>query len=89
MNNQGVKLLSAGQFSEAISLFVKAADSMSGNLVINLNTARAFIMQMEKHGADSERLGRARRYLEIAKNIAPDDQRLRSALDRYQRLLRI
>jgi DNA-binding response OmpR family regulator len=89
MNNQGVKLLSAGQFSEAISLFVKAADSMSGNLVINLNTARAFIMQMERHGADSDLLGRARRYLEIAKNIAPDDQRLRSALDRYQRLLRI
>ena len=86
MNNKGVKLLSEGQFAEATELFVKAAESMSGNLVINLNAARAFILLMEKQGVESDFLGKARRYLEIAKEIAPDDRRLKSAVERYHKL---
>jgi tetratricopeptide (TPR) repeat protein len=89
MNNKGVKLLASGRFSEAVALFVEAAESMSGNLVINLNAARALIMQMEKQGVESELLGSARRFLEISKEIAPDDRRLHSALERYQKLSRV
>jgi len=86
MNNQGVKLISKGKFSEAIELFAKAADSMTSNLVINLNAARALIMQMEKDGAENAALDEAQKFIERSKNLSPNDQRVNGVMRRLQKL---
>ena len=87
MNNEGVKLISEGQIGKAIELFTEAAESMTGNLAINLNAARALLMKMEKDGAESSTLGMARKYIERSKEIAPSDTRLNKVLKRYQKLV--
>lgn len=89
MNNRGVELLSEGMFTESISLFLKAAESMNQNLVINLNAAIALIMQMEKNGVESHLLGTARKCLERSKELAPNDKKLLKVLGRYQKLVSI
>lgn len=86
MNNQGVRLINEGQIGKAIELFTEAAESMTGNLAVNLNAARALLMKMEREGAESSTLGMARKYIERSKEIAPSDTRLNKVLKRYQKL---
>lgn len=64
INNRGVQMATAGELSESISLFVKAASAMPENVVINLNTAQSMIMFMQKHGAQEELLSQTKKYLD-------------------------
>lgn len=86
MNNRGVGLIAAGQLDEAIALFTRAADSMEGNLVINVNATRALIISMERRGLDAERLELARRYLDRARRLGADDSRVSALAERLHRL---
>ena len=87
MNNKGVKLIKVGRFSEAITLLCEAAEGMSGNKVINLNTARACVMKMEKDGVENETIGLARKHLERVKKLDPDDNRLKDVMRRFHTLV--
>jgi tetratricopeptide (TPR) repeat protein len=87
MNNHGVRLINEGQIGKAIELFTEAAESMTGNLAVNLNAARALLMKMEKEGAESGTLGMARKYIERSREISPSDGRLNKVLKRYQKLV--
>lgn len=63
LNNRGVKLATAGNIAESISLFLEAATAMPENNVINLNTAQSLIMHMNKSGSTQELIDQAKNYL--------------------------
>jgi len=75
-NNEGVRLIKQGEFEAAIRLLSRAADEMPGNKTINLNSAKAIIMYMERRGVTSDDLQTVRRYIDRVQALAPDDWRL-------------
>ena len=77
LNNKGVSLTQEGKLEEAIALFEKAADGMRGNRVINLNAAKVLILHMQKNGANTEHLGKTRKYLDVVRKLEPDNPRLK------------
>lgn len=87
MNNRGVRLIADGQFDEAIALFQRAAEGLPNNRVINMNAAKALILNMEKAGVDEASVGKARQFIERTQAIAPDDRQLGGVLKRFQRLV--
>lgn len=86
MNNRGVKLIAENHYPEAIELFTRAAQSLTGNLVINLNAARALILQMESTGVRYDSMKTAREYIDRVRRLAPGDQRVDTVLRRYAKL---
>jgi CheY-like chemotaxis protein len=83
-NNQGVNLAKQGKFNEAIGLFLNAARSMPENITVNLNVAMSFIAAMQKNGPDERMRQQAEQYLAKAREIDPDNARLRE----MQKMLR-
>lgn len=86
MNDRGVKLIAENHYPEAIELFTQAAQSLTGNLVINLNAARALVLQMENAGPHYGNMKTAREYIDRARRLAPGDQRVATVLKRYAKL---
>lgn len=72
LNNKGVGLVSDGHIDEAIGLFEKAAEGMSGNKAINLNAAKVLIMGMEKNGLQTEYLSKTQEYLDRVQKLDPE-----------------
>lgn len=87
MNNQGVAMIREANFDEAIALFEKAAEAMPGNRVINLNTARAHVLKMEKQGTDNASIARVRGLIERVQRIDPQAPGLAQVTQRYKRLI--
>jgi tetratricopeptide (TPR) repeat protein len=69
LNNSGVTLVQQGSYDEAIALFNKAAESMPGNRVINLNAAKVIIRFMQIEGKSIELIGLSRKYLDRVKKL--------------------
>jgi tetratricopeptide (TPR) repeat protein len=88
INNRGVQMATAGQLSESISLFVKAASAMPENVVINLNTAQSMIMFMQKHGAKEELLSQAKKYLEHVTFSGTPSEKYRKLMASFRQLQR-
>jgi len=86
LNNKGVRLVSDGRIEEAIGLFQKAADGMSGNKTINLNAAKVMIMCMEKKGPETDSLEQAQQYIERVQTLDPDYKGLAKLQERLKRL---
>lgn len=86
INNAGVRLIKKGEFDAAIKLLRKAADEMPGNKTVNLNAAKAIIMQMETHGPTTENIRLVRSYIEHVQSAAPTDWRLADVFARLQKL---
>ncbi len=87
LNNEGVRLVSDNRIEEAIGLFEKAAEGMSGNKAINLNAAKVLIMSMERDGLRSEYTRKTREYLERIKKLDPDYQGLPKLFARLKSLV--
>ena len=87
LNNEGVRLVSDNRIEEAIGLFEKAAEGMSGNKAINLNAAKVLIMSMERNGLRSEYTRKTREYLERVKKLDPDYQGLPKLFARLKSLV--
>lgn len=83
LNNKGVSLTRDGKLEEAIALFEKAADGMRGNRVINLNAAKVLILHMQKNGANTDYMGKTRKYLDAVKKIEPDNPRLKQLQEAF------
>jgi len=87
INNQGVKLATAGKISESISLFVEAATAMPENHVINLNTAQSLIMHMNKSGATVELMNETKKYLDKVKFTGKPSEKYKILTMSYQNLV--
>ena len=86
LNNQGVRLVKASKFEEAIEYFDKAASGLSDNKIINTNAAYAHIAYMEENGVNEENLGRASLYLDKVKKIAPTYEKYQKLLYKFEEL---
>ena len=86
LNNEGVNLAKKGNLDEAIKLFEEAAERMSGNKVVNLNTARVWLMSMDGRGVSSEGLSKVRYYLDRVKRVDPDNSTMRKLQSRFQEM---
>jgi len=60
INNQGVKLLEAGNIDAAISLFDQALARGPNNQSLNINSAQAYVMKMKISGRNDELLRKTR-----------------------------
>ncbi len=69
LNNKGVMLAQQDNYDEAIKLFNKAANSMPGNRVINLNAAKVIIRFMQHKGRSTDHIGMARKYLDRVRKL--------------------
>lgn len=87
LNNKGVKLAGSGQIQQAIGLFEEAAEGMTENKIINLNAAKVLILHMERQGADAESMSKARKYIERARKLDPNDAGLAKVLEKFQRVV--
>ena len=87
LNNKGVQMLKAGKIDEAISLFVKAADTAPENKTINLNAAQVLIMKAKKNKKDASLLEKASEYLENAGHKDRFDEKYMALLDAYDELV--
>ncbi|EXJ16651.1 tetratricopeptide repeat-containing response regulator [Imhoffiella purpurea] len=85
-NNNGVRLIRQGEFDAAIKLLREATEEMPANKTINLNTAKAIIMKMEKTGATTEDILAVRHYIDRVQALAPDDWRLADIMIRLGQL---
>jgi tetratricopeptide (TPR) repeat protein len=88
INNQGVKLVEEGRFSEAIDCFEKAALSLPGNKIILANTAQTLLMVMQKTGKDKSLLRRAEDYLARLQKIDPNYKKIPILLKMQETLSR-
>lgn len=87
-NNSGVRLIRDGKIDEAVALLRKAATDMPGNKTINLNAAKALIMQMEKTSPTQNGLTAAREHIDRVQRLAPEDWRIADVLNRLNSLSR-
>jgi CheY-like chemotaxis protein/Tfp pilus assembly protein PilF len=87
MNNRGVELIRQQRYGDAIALFRKAAAAMPNNRAINMNAAKSLVIQMEREGGNSDGLGQARRYIDRARRLAPNDRSINDVLRRLHRLM--
>jgi tetratricopeptide (TPR) repeat protein len=86
LNNKGAQLLQEGRLEESIELFMKAANGMPDNVVVNLNTAYSVIMQMKKTGKVKKYMARARKYLERVHQLDPGNRKYPELLDMIRKI---
>lgn len=87
INNQGVLAARSGDFEGSVKLLIEAAERVP-NLQFLVNAAKAIYTLMDQKGWQAEQAERAHRYLEKARSRAPDDPRVISGRDMYQRVAR-
>ncbi|MDE2387891.1 MAG: response regulator [Betaproteobacteria bacterium] len=73
--NQGVMLISKGQYEEALSAMRGAYTAMPSNIRVLLNLAYVIITYMQKNGTTPELIGEARRSLQTANELSPGEPR--------------
>jgi tetratricopeptide (TPR) repeat protein len=88
INNQGVKLVEEGKFTEAMDCFEKAAASLSGNKIILANTAQTLLMVLQKTGMDRTLLRRAKKYLTRLQELDPNYKKIPILLEMHENLSR-
>jgi tetratricopeptide (TPR) repeat protein len=87
LNNEGVRLVRAGNLHQAITYFKKAAEKLPENKIINANAAQALILYMKKFGERERHLDSVKEYLERVKAIDPSYQDLIRLYEMYNELL--
>jgi tetratricopeptide (TPR) repeat protein len=86
LNNKGVQLAEDGKIEESIELFVKAAKAMPDNILINLNAAQSILFHAKKHGIEPDKVQRAQSFLERARNIDEEDEKLQKLMATFKSL---
>lgn len=86
INNQGVQLAREGKIEQSIELFVKAANGMPENSVVNLNAAQSLIMQMQKVAKSKKLLLLTWQYLERVGELDATNSKYQKLMKIYQQL---
>ncbi len=69
INNTAVSLFREGNSAEALAILVEATEKMPYNKTILLNMITILLMDMKTHGADKEKLSRAKTYIHKADQL--------------------
>ncbi len=86
LNNEGVRLVKEGKLEKALQLFEEAVGSMPHNRTVNLNTAQAMLIFMQKRGRDERYLQLTRQYLDRVKAVDPSDSKLQKLMGVFERV---
>ncbi|MEW6165358.1 MAG: response regulator [Pseudomonadota bacterium] len=86
LNNDAVALAKAGELDQAIAMLTEAADRLTNNAQIALNTALALLMRVHRNGMDARELARARGYIGQARQANPEHPRLAELAAFYQKI---
>lgn len=87
INNQGVTLAKAGDYTAALKLLTQAADELPGNLTVTLNVLQAVMMQIRAEGMSAQRKLLANDHLARAMRIAPTGDKVLRLRQQWQTLL--
>lgn len=74
--HSGINLAKQGDWEGAARLSTEAAEKLPGNLDAQLMASQILLKAMENGGWDDERFLLARKFLEKARRLSPNDQRL-------------
>lgn len=85
INNQGVLAARNGDIEGSVELLIEAAERVP-NLQFLVNAAKAIYTLMDQKGWNEERAARATQYLDKARSRYPNDPRVISARQLYQRV---
>lgn len=86
LNNKGVKLIKDDKINEAIKLFEIAVKEMPGNITVNINTATAHLLHLQKYGFEVNHLDSVHKYTNI---VLLKDKRNTKALELKEKLQKI
>jgi tetratricopeptide (TPR) repeat protein len=89
MNNEGVRLVQAGDLGTAIRYFDKATETLPENKLINANAAYALMLYLKAHGPEPEKLTKARNYLSRVHRLDPDYADLPKLVSIYRQLTQV
>lgn len=87
LNNDAVALAKAGQLDQAIAMLSEAADRLTNNAQIALNTALALLMAVQRQGAgDGSRVASAHRYILQARHANASHPKLAEVSAYYRKV---
>ncbi len=75
LNGKGIRLYTANRIAESIPYFEQAADHLPERISVNMNAAQALMFYIKNHGRDDQMLEKARHYLDICKNLDPENEK--------------
>ena len=84
LNNDAVAMAKSGKLDEAITMLTEAADRLTNNAQIAINTAMALLMHVLRNGTDATRIKSAHRYIEQAQRANPEHPRLPEIVALYR-----
>lgn len=86
LNNDAVALAKAGELEQAITMLTEAADRLTNNCQVAINTALAILMDAQRNGAAAEKFERAQRYILQARRANPEHRQLADLVKFYRKL---
>ncbi len=76
LNNEGVRKAEAGELAEAIELLCQAANRLPNNMQIVGNAALVIALDLERNGANPDKLVKCLKYREALIQKSPDHPKL-------------
>ncbi len=86
LNNDAVTMAKAGQLEQAIEMLTEAADRLTNNAQIAINTAMALLMYVHRNGADLAQAKRAHAYILQAQRANASHPRLAEISGLYRKV---
>ncbi|VAW76986.1 Chemotaxis regulator - transmits chemoreceptor signals to flagellar motor components CheY [hydrothermal vent metagenome] len=86
INNKGIQLAQKGHLLESITLFDKAVKAMPENIAILMNATQCILLYLDKHPDNDSLTITARRYLDRAFNINPENIKYKALMVSYDSL---
>lgn len=86
VNNQGVRLVEAGNFTEAITCFEEAVKVLPKNKIIIANMIQTMLVAIQFERGDEPLFLKAKEYLDLLKDIDPEYKKIPMLLEKYELL---
>ena len=75
LNGKGIRLYTDNRIADSIPYFEQAADNLPQRISVNMNAAQALMFYIKNHGRNDQMLEKARHYLDICKNLEPENEK--------------
>lgn len=86
LNNDAVALARSGELEQAVEMLKEAADRLTNNAQVAINTGLALLMQIQKNGMNAEKFILVHHYLTQARRANPDHPKLGDVASYYRKL---
>jgi hypothetical protein len=86
LNNNAVALARSGELEQAVEMLKEAADRLTNNAQVAINTGLALLMQIQKNGMNADKFILVHHYLTQATRANPDHPKLGDVASYYRKL---